>query len=93
MTATMTNLFGEEVPVPQDAPAKRGLDPHQQMLAIHGKCAGFTCGSCKDLKRSGKNRPYFKCSRFGISASEATDWRSKWQACGLFEDLAYDPTP
>lgn len=92
MTDTVTNLFGEEVPVPQ-ATAKRGLDPHQQMLTLYGQRRGFTCGKCKHLLSSGKNEPYFKCSRFGITASAATDWRKKWPACGLFEDIAYDPTP
>lgn len=87
-TKTMVNLFGEEVPLPQIAPAKRGPAPHEQMLIIYGKKHGFTCGSCKHLLRSGENRPYFKCRQFGLSASDATDWRLKWAACGLFEDLA-----
>jgi len=77
MTNTVTNLFGEEVPMPQDTPAKRGLDPHEQMLALHGQRRGFTCGRCGHLLSSGKNRPYFKCRKFGASASAATDWRAK----------------
>ena len=86
MPNTVTNLFGEEVPVPQDAPPKRGLDPHQQMLALYGQRRGYTCGRCDHLLNSGRNRPIFKCAKFGISRSEATDWRAKWQACGLFEN-------
>lgn len=88
MSTTTRNLFGEEVPVPQDAPIKRGLDPHQQMLALYGQRRGFTCGRCKHLLDNGKNRPIFKCAKFGETRSAATDWRVKWQACGLFEDIA-----
>lgn len=80
-----TDLFGNEAPVPQET-IKQGLDPHQQMIALYGKIDSFTCKSCQHLKRSGKNRPYFKCSKFGITHSAATDWRAKWTACGLFKE-------
>lgn len=93
MPDTTLNLFGEEVPIPADLKPMRGLSPVEQMRRMYGERSGFTCGSCKHLARNGKGASWFKCAKFGATASTATDWRSKWQACGLFEDLAYDPTP
>lgn len=29
-------------------------------------------------------KQYYKCEAYGISASMATDWRLKWEACGLY---------
>jgi len=44
-----------------------------------------TCKSCKFLlirKQSGK---YFKCEKWSLSASAATDIRVSWPACKLYE--------
>lgn len=30
------------------------------------------------------NKRFFKCRAYGISFSEATDWRAKYRACGFF---------
>lgn len=86
MPNTVTNLFGEEVPVPQDAPPKRGLDPHQQMLALYGQRRGYTCGRCDHLLRQGRAYDYLKCEKFGITHGPGTDWRARYHACGLFEE-------
>ncbi len=52
------------------------------MHARHGRTEGRRCKDCEHLVRGG----YFKCRLYGISASVATDWRLKWEACGLFKD-------
>ncbi len=44
--------------------------------------SGETCGHCKHLLGHGG---YLKCGFYGVSASESTDWRAKWAACGRFE--------
>jgi len=45
-----------------------------------------TCGSCRHLHTfEGNTKCYFKCMQYGVSKSEATDWRKKWAACGLFQ--------
>ena len=84
MPDTTLNLFGEEVTIPEALRPKNGLSPVEQMRRMYGERRGFTCGSCAHLTRRG-HQGYFKCSRFGISASAATDWRAKYHACGLFE--------
>lgn len=40
-----------------------------------------TCGKCKNLDDVGS---YYKCKHYGHSFSEATDFRLKYRACGLF---------
>ena len=45
---------------------------------------GATCGGCQHLQAAGYRRTYFKCGRYGVSMSAATDWRKKWPACGAF---------
>ena len=43
-----------------------------------------TCQSCCNLLRYRMNRTWFKCAAYGTSSSIATDWRLKWEACGLY---------
>jgi hypothetical protein len=48
-----------------------------------------TCKNCCHLKKfcwRGKN--YYKCQVYGISNSEATDWRLWYPACGAFNAVA-----
>lgn len=46
---------------------------------------GLTCKGCKHLI-SGRyhDRIYHKCELYGMSHSEATDWRLSYTACGLY---------
>lgn len=47
---------------------------------------GVTCKSCAHLRRLGHHdSSYLKCLKYGVSHSEATDWRAKWPACGAYE--------
>lgn len=46
--------------------------------------AGQTCGGCQHLVKIGYHRTYFKCRRYGVTSSQASDWRAKWPACGAF---------
>ena len=45
-----------------------------------------TCEHCKHfiIYEMRNNRRIFKCGVYGDSDSEATDWRKKYIACGLF---------
>ncbi len=46
---------------------------------------GRTCGECTNCIRvMPTNRHYNKCRLYGDTAGEATDWRQKWPACGMF---------
>ena len=45
---------------------------------------GEICKTCCHLQNYGyRNRSYYKCECYGITASEASDWRLKYQACNL----------
>lgn len=55
---------------------------------------GRSCaGKCKDCghfsKFAHRGRIYRKCKVYGISASEATDWNSGFNACGLYPGKPY----
>ncbi len=88
MPDTTLNLFGEEVPIPADLKPRSGLSPVEQTRRMCGERRGFTCGACKHLTHHSKGASWFKRAKFGATASTATDWRSKWAAYGLFEDIA-----
>ena len=40
------------------------------------------CRNCRNLM--GEPNTYFKCTVYGQSRSEATDWVKKWRGCGMF---------
>lgn len=46
------------------------------------------CRKCRDcpclVRVSPTSRAFYKCSVYGKSSSEATDWAGKWMACGRF---------
>ena len=55
---------------------------HREFGALEGKL----CKECGNLvSRRWNGRTYYKCSVYGDSASEATDWRIKNTACGMFD--------
>jgi hypothetical protein len=54
--------------------------------------AGETCGACLHLTRGGHGG-WIKCAKYSVSASEASDWRKKWPACGAFESVRPLPAP
>ena len=60
----------------------------RKIVAMHrrfGICDNGKCRDCNHLV-SGlyRDRRYHKCELYGISHSEATDWRLSFQACGMF---------
>jgi hypothetical protein len=57
----------------------------QQMHRVHGRNKDHQCGECVHLLRMEKNKAYFKCKEYGVSNGAATDWRMKFEACGLFK--------
>ena len=48
------------------------------------------CGECVHLVKIKRDRTYYKCALYGVSNSVATDWRVRWDACGL---ISHDPEP
>ena len=54
------------------------------MHKCFGRFPGHTCGECSNLHERRYDKVYRKCTVYGISASEATDWAKRWEACGIF---------
>lgn len=52
------------------------------------KCFGtdnkHKCGECSNLIAKFYQRIYYKCSVYGDSSGEGTDWAKSWVACGMF---------
>ena len=55
----------------------------EAMHILYGKAEGC-CRDCPHLV-SGRyhDRILTKCEAYGLTHSEATDWRKKWECCGL----------
>ena len=62
------------------------------MHEIFGENPGHKCAECKNLSSYTANGKWYKCSCYGDTSSEATDWRLKYTACGLF-NMSYMGTP
>ena len=55
------------------------------MHAIYGFLNGKQCKDCPHLVEGYyHDKKLIKCSVYGMTHSEATDWRKKWTACGCF---------
>ena len=56
---------------------------------------GRICADCPHLVKIKRDKTYYKCTLYGVSASVATDWAKKWQACMLInhdvEDDNFQP--
>lgn len=65
------------------------------MHYFFGKLDG-KCKNCEHYRHWKENevcaRPLRKCSVYGITRSEASDWKAGYDACGLFpnRDSTYD---
>lgn len=54
------------------------------MHQMFGKIEGKQCLDCSHLCSYTQSRKWYKCEVYGLSSSEASDWRLKYPACGLF---------
>lgn len=55
------------------------------MHKMFGRMEGRTCGECKNLiTYRYRDKVYRKCTIYGDTSSEATDWVKKYAACGKF---------
>lgn len=57
-------------------------EKQELMHKTFGKGSG-KCRYCTNLVVLERDRRYYKCRVFGISLSEATDWRVSCNACGM----------
>lgn len=64
----------------------------QNLHTRHGSKSGETCGGCRFLLAVTRgNTTVFKCAKHRDTRSTATDWRKKWPACGLWEEVPAVP--
>ena len=57
-----------------------------------GVCPGKKCKYCDNLIVQQANRRYYKCEVYGITDSEASDWRLSYDACGMYNKV-YNGNP
>ena len=57
-----------------------------------GFSPGHKCQYCDNLIVQQANRRYYKCEVYGITDSEASDWRLSYDACGMYNKV-YDGIP
>lgn len=53
------------------------------MHKLFGRIPYRKCKDCQHLISCSTSHKWYKCECYGESPSEATDWRLKWDACGL----------
>ena len=54
------------------------------MHVLYGQVHGKRCCECPHfIEGYYHDRKLMKCKAYGMTHSEATDWRKKWDACGL----------
>lgn len=66
----------------------RKIEAMHRLFGVH---MGKQCSECPHLlSYNYRARHYYKCKIYGLSNSEATDWRLKYQACCMIDKEA-DP--
>jgi len=82
------DLFGKEVIPPRGQGYKGRIAQFQysQLIGIYGTTAGKKCKDCLHcIATHPGSRKFYKCELAKVSHSPATDWNSRWNACGKFE--------
>lgn len=63
----------------------------QLMQKLYGRHPGAKCETCSHLGRYHyHDKHYYKCDVYGVTNSEASDWRCKNEACGLYNTETTD---
>ena len=61
------------------------------MYSIFGQAVGHKCADCQHFQRINHHgKIYRKCEVYGITQSDATDWKQSNTACGLFPNKPYE---
>jgi hypothetical protein len=78
------DIFGNVTEPPE---IKRGGNKYKTMQELHGiKEGADTCKTCKHcVGHHYHGKTYYKCDKWIVSNSEATDIRLKNKACKLYE--------
>ena len=63
-----------------------------RMHFLFGKADSGECKDCPHfLRHQPTDRHFYKCRAYGLSRSEATDWRVHYPACKLIESADLGP--
>ena len=55
------------------------------MHKLYSKNPAQVCGTCSNFVSGRRHgRILRKCSRYGLTHSEASDWAGSWRACGMY---------
>lgn len=54
------------------------------MHQLFGKTEGLCRDCCHYQRYHYRDKPYRKCEVYGMTASEASDWKASYPGCGLF---------
>ena len=63
------------------------MDTIAAMHRAYGRFDGVKCRTCPHLEayaNASNTRYWYKCRIYGVSSSQATDWRIGFEACGAF---------
>lgn len=55
------------------------------MHRMYGTTEGERCRTCAHLYRKHWDKSYYKCDLNRDTNGAATDWRTRWPACGRWE--------
>lgn len=81
------DIFGNEVEIEEVPAVKKGRHKLTTMQERYGEFQGFQCKGCKHcIKLVHYGDIYYKCDKWLISNSEATDIRLKDTACKKYEE-------
>lgn len=88
----MKDLFGNEItPVYTRPNGKKGktnqgaIEAHKKLVSFYGETKEEQCKSCTFLMKREFGKVYYKCTKYKTGASQNSDWRVSWIACGLFQ--------
>lgn len=79
------DLFGELRELPKKIKKHRPSRKFKTMQELHGYKDGETCKTCRYCKSIRFNKVYWKCEKWRLSHSSATDIRLKNKACCKWE--------
>lgn len=79
------DMFGNLVPINKVIP-KKPSKKFKTMQEMFGLMEGKQCKTCRHVVKWEWAKVYYKCERWHLSKSAATDIRLKDPACGLYEE-------
>jgi len=84
MVAEQYDIFGNLVPI-EEIVSKKPSKKFKTMQEMFGLIEGKTCKTCTYLEKREWQNTYYKCKKWHLSHSNATDIRLKNKACGMYE--------